>query len=360
MAFRYDAGFMKPLRLLLVGFFVLPVLACTSADIRPDAMATGGSAGGTGSGGGGGTGGTNTDASTNDDRPLGGEAGGETGGGGAGGEDGGGGGAAGEGGGGPGGDRDERDGGGQGGGAATGGLAGQDGGGGHAGDGGQAVATGGRGGMAGGTSGQGGMGAGGGGGTSATCVAQPTIGTPLSPTAAGQLVVSELMHATMSPFTDAFGEWFELYNPSPTKAYELQGCKITDNASGGAAASATINTTVVLPPCSYGALAISANPGFTPLYVYGTASGGVKFGNDHDDGVQLICGNGVLIASFHYMTADAAKVSPTYNGHSFSVDPSHFDAVGGTPGTFCAGMTPYPSGGSNYGTPGTANPPCIK
>jgi hypothetical protein len=168
------------------------------------------------------------------------------------------------------------------------------------------------------------------------------------------------MHATVGSVADKMGEWFELYNPSSTTPYELQGCKITDNPATGAPATADITLSVVVRPCSYVTLAISANPGFTPDYTYGTgtATGGVKFGNDHDDGVRLICGSSTLIASFRYVLADAAMVSQKYNGHSFSVDPSHFDAIGGLPGTFCPGTTAYPPGGTNFGTPGAANPPC--
>jgi len=355
MAFRYDAGFMKPLRLLLVGFFVLPVLACTSADIRPDAVATGGSAGGTGSGGGGGTGGTNTDASTNDDHPLGGEAGGETGGGGGasgedgGGETGGGGsstggsdGTAGIGGGG-------HDAGGASGG--VGGAAGQAGGRGGTATGGSSP-VGGNGGLGGASGGGGAAGSGGAGagGSIAACVPAPA-GAAVVPGVAGQLVVSELMHSTVGLISDGVGEWFEIYNPSSTTTYQLQGCKLTD-ANPSSQKSFDITTSVLIPPCTYFSFAISATPGFTPSSVYST----IKFGNDHEDGVRVVCGNAVEIAAFRYSLTDA--MNQAYNGHSYSVDPSHFAAPGGTPGTFCPGTVLYPAGGSNYGTPGAPNPSC--
>ena len=83
------------------------------------------------------------------------------------------------------------------------------------------------------------------------------------PTMAGQLVVTELMHDAVVVNNDDFGEWFELHNPDPTVTFDLFGCTLRDAANPH-----VIVTHFLMPPRSFKTFAISANPGFTPDYIY--------------------------------------------------------------------------------------------
>ena len=89
--------------------------------------------------------------------------------------------------------------------------------------------------------------------------------TPMgvTPTVAGQIVITELMHDSTS-ISDDNGEWFEVFNPSTTVTYDLVGCEVRDLSPGK-----IIESNLVLPPLSYKTLAVSSTPGFTPDYVYG-------------------------------------------------------------------------------------------
>jgi hypothetical protein len=207
------------------------------------------------------------------------------------------------------------------------------------------------GGLAGGS--QGGGGAGGMGathpGSGGTGVDAGTDAPPaVTPTRAGQIVVTELMHDT-DVVADDFGEWFEIYNPSADIGYDLYGCQIRDTAN-----AAAITAHLTVPPTSFRTLAIFATGGgFVPDYTYS----GIKFDNSAGDLVSIYCGS-TLIDKLSYSTKDA-KVS----GHSFSVDPAHY--ISADPKDFCDAVTIYnqstTAGGkvvADYGTPGKPNPPC--
>jgi hypothetical protein len=102
-------------------------------------------------------------------------------------------------------------------------------------------------------------------------------------------------------------------------------------------------------------LAVSASPGFTPDFVYTIA---IKFDNQGADQARIFCG-GMLIDGFGYPMALAG-----IGGHSFSVDPDHYNSVDNDVMTnWCVArdtMTgdAYDASGQNYGTPGRPNPQC--
>ncbi|MEA2697264.1 MAG: large repetitive protein [Myxococcales bacterium] len=176
------------------------------------------------------------------------------------------------------------------------------------------------------------------------------------PTVLGQIVVTELMNDP-NVLADAYGEWFEIYNPGDSDTFDLNGCEITDAAAG----HHTISRCLLVPPKSFATLAIhekrtAASPfgvPFDPDYVYT----GVRFGNTHADGVHLTCA-GVIIATFDYGVPD-----PAMSGHSFSVDPAHYQQSDNQAiGHWCAATDPYDSDPQmivkDYGTPGRTNPSC--
>jgi hypothetical protein len=233
--------------------------------------------------------------------------------------------------------------------AGTGGSAGVGGSaagtGGSAGMGGSAAGTGGSAGM-GGSAGRGG-GAGsavagtGGGGTGGAGGAPAVI-----PTMAGQLVVTELMHDAVVVNNDDFGEWFELYNPDPEVTYDLFGCTLRDRANPH-----VILTHFLMPPRTFKTFAISANPGFTPDYIYT----GIKFDNQASDQINIICGS-TVIDTYSYPDSWAS-----IGGRSFAVDPAHYNAAeNDLMANYCIAMTSYNTNGSatDYGSPGVTNPAC--
>ena len=172
----------------------------------------------------------------------------------------------------------------------------------------------------------------------------------MTPTVAGQIVVTELMHDT-DVVGDDFGEWFEIYNPDAAVTYDLYGCQIRDLANAH-----TIVAHLTVPPHAFRTLAIFATGGgFVPDYTYS----GIKFDNNAADEVNIYCGS-TLIDKFAY-SASLASVS----GHAFSLDPTHYSAVDNdNPANYCLAEVVYNMAvsGSNvirdYGTPGMTNPPC--
>ena len=70
-------------------------------------------------------------------------------------------------------------------------------------------------------------------GTGGSNVDAPYDGpTGITPFAAGQLVITEIM-ADSNDVPDESGEWFELYNPSTTDTYDLFGCVLGDKQQSG-------------------------------------------------------------------------------------------------------------------------------
>ena len=344
---------MRSLRILVV--LGIGALACTRASFHDEEIGEGGrgggvagiggtsGTGGAGQGGGGtgmggsvagGTGGTGGSAGTGTGGIAGTGTGGSAGTGGRGGT----------GGTGTGGTTGTAGRGGTGGVAGTGGTGGSAGTGGRGGTGGVAGTGGATAGTAGG--GRGGTGTGGTGGP---------VG--VMPSAAGQIVITELMNNSAT-IADDYGEWFEVYNPSTTVTYDLMGCQVLDSSLTGPA----IATSLVLPPMTFKTLAVSATPGgpggtaFTPDYVYTVA---VKFDNDAGERAAIAC-NGTLIDDFVYPGAVAGT-----GGRAFSLDPRHYNANDNDVSMtyWCLARNTmagdaYEPMGPNFGTPGQPNPQC--
>jgi hypothetical protein len=179
----------------------------------------------------------------------------------------------------------------------------------------------------------------------------------VTPSAPGQIVITELMHNSAT-VADDFGEWFEVYNPSTTVTYDLMGCEVLDSSLTGP----PVATPLVLPPMTFKTLAVSATPGgptgtaFTPDYVYGLD---VKFDNNAGERAGISCG-GMLIDEFVYPTSVAAG-----GGRAFNLDPRHYNAADNndTMLFWCLARNTmvgdaYETTGPNFGTPGRANTEC--
>jgi hypothetical protein len=176
------------------------------------------------------------------------------------------------------------------------------------------------------------------------CFSQSAATTP---TAAGQLVVTELMYDPDVVGDDA-GEWFEIYNRGGS-VYDLFGCEIRDRDS-----SHTIAAHLLIPSEMFRTAAnFATGGGFAPDYTYS----GITFDNNAADEVSIWCGS-TLIDRFAYSPTQASA-----SGHALSVDADHYNATDNDrPDYFCPATSPYNTDStgsiSDYGTPGAPNPRC--
>jgi hypothetical protein len=162
-------------------------------------------------------------------------------------------------------------------------------------------------------------------------------------------VISEIMMDTAT-ITDDDGEWFEIHNPSATVTYDLQGCTL----SGGG--QDVIDQSLIVPPGGFISLTralTSDMAGFMPTYSYGPT---LKFNNSAGS-AALLCGPGAatIIDSVSYTVDEVVK------GSSFMLSPDHYDAAeNDLPANWCHCTIPYRTTATDtdYGTPGTPNPPC--
>jgi hypothetical protein len=183
--------------------------------------------------------------------------------------------------------------------------------------------------------------------------AAPVPINAVTPTQAGQLIITEIMVDT-DVVADDFGEWFEVHNPSTTQAYDLKGCTLHDQGNRH-----PVTVSLVIPPGRFVSLASfdrMSMAGFAPDYSY---QGGLKFGNDGDT-VGVTCGT-TIIDQVDYSRGNFHRRS----GRSLSLDPDRISASANDVGTnWCAATTMYnqSSAGNtivaDFGTPGAANPQC--
>jgi len=154
----------------------------------------------------------------------------------------------------------------------------------------------------------------------------------------GGLVITEVMPDPAGTDT-VTGEWFEIYNPSPTVTYQLRGCTITNAPSP--TESFTITGDLTIAPQSYRTFASVASPGFTPSYVYT----GFVLANTTDT-IRITCENGLVDAVTYDGTFSFAS------GASASLRVG-LDATDNDTGTnWCESATPL---GSQFGTPNVQN-----
>ena len=164
-----------------------------------------------------------------------------------------------------------------------------------------------------------------------------------SPTAAGQIVFSEVMAKAQAGSGDK-GEWFEVYNPT-AGALDLDGCVLADSAN-----EHPIAGPVVVDSHGYGLMAVSGDPalnfGLVDPYVWS----GFALSNDGEP-LSLTCG-GVLIDRIELVPAQVVE------GVASQLSADKLDGVSNdTTANWCAAIATYGTAGK-LGTPGTANAPC--
>lgn len=133
-------------------------------------------------------------------------------------------------------------------------------------------------------------------------------GSPVRPSALGDVVLSELMidPGLTFPLGDA-EEWLEIHNPSRVQAYDLTGCTLD-----GMSSMFTIGT-VVVPPGGHVVLAQGPKAGLDPDWVYP----GAYALRDTTDRVAITCG-GVSIDVVMY----DARLFGVVEGRSIQVLPA--------------------------------------
>ena len=168
------------------------------------------------------------------------------------------------------------------------------------------------------------------------CAASSSV----TPDAAGQLVITEMMN-----WNNGDGDWFEIYNPSSSVVYDLDGCEVATYYG----TPHTISGTLEIAPGGYLTIGSDAITGFSPDY---SISG---FDLDEgDDYLVLTCATGiddVLYESYPTSTF------PLLEGSSLNLSPASFDAVANdTASNWCLTLGEYTT--ANRGTPGAANETC--
>ncbi|MDQ3036567.1 MAG: lamin tail domain-containing protein [Myxococcota bacterium] len=173
-----------------------------------------------------------------------------------------------------------------------------------------------------------------------------------TPTAAGQLVISEVMQNPEAFGSDPNGEFFEVHNPGAA-ALNLFGC-IVDEADG--APTFTIDSNVVVPAGGYATFAattsVAGAPGFTPSFSYPSS---FALGNGADS-VRITCGATVIDS----LAWDGGPMFPDPTAASMQLDPAHLSATANDTGAnWCTSMTAFGGAATpDLGTPGAANEAC--
>ena len=177
-------------------------------------------------------------------------------------------------------------------------------------------------------------------------------GTPVTPTAIGDLIITEIhKNPTLAPDPD--GEWFEVLNPvDRNRTFDLNGLFISDLDMDG---FQIVGRLVVAPGgrLVFGRLADDTqNGGVAVDYAFGDL---MVLGNDGDEIViqnQNVGGNMVTIDAVLY-----GATFPSTAGRSLSLDPDHEDDLLNDVGAnWCDGQEVY--NGTDFGSPGEPNPPC--
>lgn len=161
----------------------------------------------------------------------------------------------------------------------------------------------------------------------------------LRPAHEGDLIVTELQIDPRA-LGDTQGEWIELFNPSATVTWELEGCAFESDPEE----RHVIVGSLLVPPGHYLVAARSANPGFAPDYVWT----GLSLANEND-ALALTCDDNFI---------DLVTWSGSTPGHSRSLDPGLTDVTFNDEEEAWCPAPVEGANGADAGTPGAPNPPC--
>ncbi len=185
--------------------------------------------------------------------------------------------------------------------------------------------------------------------------------SPVHPTVAGQIVITEIQAAPGGYVDDSLAEWIEIFNPSTADTYDLGGCSFGDKAGD---ADYVIPENTLIAPLGY--LTLSSNTftveanGFVSDIVYGPSGTGLS---GTSDGPNIKCGQ-VVIDAVNY-SAGAGFATPDSNeAHTLQLSSDKLSATDNDMGAnwcFSTALfftTPAPGSVANYGTPKAANAAC--
>lgn len=180
----------------------------------------------------------------------------------------------------------------------------------------------------------------------ATCVFNEGLCQNYEQPLAGEVVVTEVMPDPNAHLMgDAGGEWFEVQNRG-AGTVDLEGCTVEDNQATPAVF--TITSDVVLAPGERATFARSADPGFTPTFVY---PGSWALANSGTDRIRIVC-SGTTVDNVDYTTAFPWSV-----GTAMQLDPTRIaTGANDAPGDWCAATASY---NGDLGTPGGVNRSCF-
>lgn len=181
------------------------------------------------------------------------------------------------------------------------------------------------------------------------CDSGACAAAPAAPSAAGEVLVSEVMRDSLADAPDT-GEWVELYNPTGAPL-DLAGCELSDE--GGQLFVIDSVLPVIIPAGGHLVLAVEADPtlngGLDPVAMaWGDA---FSLSNTFDE-VILTCGGTVIDAlawapSWPGATGAAMQLSSDVTDHLLADDPA----------AWCVALTSYGDAG-NVGSPGQENVTC--
>ena len=174
--------------------------------------------------------------------------------------------------------------------------------------------------------------------------------TTLAPTATpepftGSLVITEIM-PNPSAVRDAAGEWFEIHNPDPARAVNLQGWLIRKESENGH----RISGEVEIPPGGYLVLARNADSSANGDIAAGYQYQGINLTNDGDV-IELVEPTGQVVDRVEY------GENLVFPGAATSLDADAVDAAANDDASnWCRAATQMPNG--DFGTPGRENDLC--
>ena len=180
----------------------------------------------------------------------------------------------------------------------------------------------------------------------------PTASTGVTPTSVsvggpGSIFVTEFM-PNPAAVGDTAGEWFEVYNPSPDSAIDINGWTIKDLGSN----AHLINNggPLLVPPLGFLVLARNSDPAANGGVTVDYQTSGFALANAGDE-IVLVDGTGMVIDTVIYTSATVFEGAPT------TLNPTTFDAASNdSAANWCRGTTALPGG--DKGTPGLLNDAC--
>lgn len=178
---------------------------------------------------------------------------------------------------------------------------------------------------------------------------QPDAGPPIAPTEEGQLVVSEIMIDSIAT-PEQPHEWFELYNPSDSVTYELQGMWVADQVLD----LIEIDASVLVRPGQRVVLGESDDQGMNGgvEVAFDWPDADFNLANDNDEVILYNPDVDVIIDEVDYGLSWFAE------GAALSLDPDSENATDNdSMASWCDATTDFGTDGDK-GSPGAANPDC--